>query len=180
MKFRVSLATNVLSTTLLFLCASYNSVFIYVYEFCNCFNCFYSFILCLKTGRWQKEQGLRAESLLFGQVISWSQDSLLWCGPISVLCFVWMWWSRMPHGWLFFQGNIVCFYYFVLVLDILNFLILHLTSPFNYYHRSKRPMYTVFKVAGPFIMRFLYIIIIYFFIGFYFGGAKFMILVDRH
>jgi hypothetical protein len=47
--------------------------------------------------------------LLFGEVVSWSQDPLLWCWPVSILHFVWMWWSRMPHGWIFFQGNASAF-----------------------------------------------------------------------
>lgn len=60
---------------------------------------------CLGTGWWQKEQSLWPESLLFSKAISWSQDPLLWCRSVSFLHFVWMWWSRMPHGWIFFQGR---------------------------------------------------------------------------
>lgn len=106
-------------------------------------------MLYLETGRWQKEQGLWAEPLLFGQVISWSQGPLLWCRPVSVLCFVWMWWTRMSHGWLFLQGKILqCCHYFALTWDISDFYILLLICPFNVCFWSKWPTKTASELAS--------------------------------
>lgn len=74
---------------------------------------FCSLMLC--TDWWQEKQGLWAESLLFGEVISWPQDTLLWCWSLSILCSLWMRWSRVSYGWLFFQGNELAVEYTTLI-----------------------------------------------------------------
>lgn len=56
----------------------------------------------ISTGWWKEEQGFWAESLLFGEVIPWSQDTLLWRWSFSILHSLWMWRSWMPHGGIFF------------------------------------------------------------------------------
>lgn len=77
------------------------------------------------TGWWKKEQGLWPELVLSGKIISWSQDPVLRCGLVSILRVVWMWWSRLPYGWIFFKGNSllsVIFYVIkCLVLIYINF-----------------------------------------------------------
>jgi len=52
---------------------------------------------------WQKGQNLLPESLPVGEVIPWSQDSILWCGTLSLLYTLWMWRTRMSSRRLFLQ-----------------------------------------------------------------------------
>ena len=41
-------------------------------------------VLMHEIGWWEKEQGVWAESLLLGKIVSWSQNTLLWCWPVPV------------------------------------------------------------------------------------------------
>lgn len=80
---------------------------------CSCFFCEYKIgfylvnikINYVNAGWWQKEQSVWTQFMLPCKIISWSQDTLLRCWSLSVLHSLWMWWSRLPHGWIFFQGK---------------------------------------------------------------------------
>lgn len=56
----------------------------------------------LLLGWWECEYHLLSEPVPLGKVISWPQNTLLWCGAISFLCPNTEWCQGLPPCWLLF------------------------------------------------------------------------------